>query len=250
MPATGKYKVYLNGFTVHQQTWDHAFELDGKADEVYLTVASSLISGGNPAPLTPAQTATIGDTNGKSGRIQGGSARGGRGGLVSGDSFPKAEPWARGSDPVPQSLPMLVWTGELVQDRDVLAVMPSIVESDEGGPDVYNSLVDFASQAVDILAPSILELGGAGSAPYIAATQAGLLVLRGFRTVAGQAGDRPIGMRNGTYDQPIYTLDYDKAEQQLSNGGNYGPGVTEIAFLDSPDIGAGRYSLYVQVERA
>jgi hypothetical protein len=30
------YDVTLEGFTVHTQTWDHAFNIDGWADEVYI----------------------------------------------------------------------------------------------------------------------------------------------------------------------------------------------------------------------
>ncbi len=37
--STGRYRVAINGFSVTAETWDDAFEWDGKRDEVFLSTS-------------------------------------------------------------------------------------------------------------------------------------------------------------------------------------------------------------------
>jgi hypothetical protein len=246
--SSGNYAVYANGFRVNQQTWDDALQFDGKGDEVLVKSVVSLVSNGQPRPVPSPQTYTIGDTNGKVGRIRGGSLSS-KGGLRSGDTFPTAEPWRRINGVSAVSLPMRLWTGTLVQGQDVLTIVPSIFEDDEGGTDLYNAFVPWALDAVNTLAPHIQGLVP-GSAPYVTATQAGLQVLASATSLVGKKATRPIGMQNGRFDAPMLILDRDAAERIATTDLGKGPGVFEITYNDSSEIGAGSYTLYLSVERA
>ena len=59
------YEVTLEGFTVHNQTWDTMWQTDGKADEVYIYTDIRLIDqAGNLLLRSEKQSDTMGDTNG------------------------------------------------------------------------------------------------------------------------------------------------------------------------------------------
>jgi hypothetical protein len=245
--SSGNYAVFVNGFRVNQETWDNALQTDGKRDEVFVEARVGHVRNAAPILNQSRRTATIGDTNWKIGRIKGGSASS-KGGLRSGDEFPKAEPWARANGASPNGLPMKLWQGTLVEGQDVLTVIPSIIEDDEGGVDMYSSLVAWGANAVNTLAPSLQQLLGPGASPYVAAAQAGLQVLSSLPV--GKNGNRPIGIQGGVYNPQILTLDYRLAEAVVGTDLGKGPGVVEFTYTDSTDIGAGSYSLYLQVERA
>lgn len=42
-PKTGTYRVTINGLYVRSESWDHAFEVDGKGDEVYIDVQARTV---------------------------------------------------------------------------------------------------------------------------------------------------------------------------------------------------------------
>jgi len=51
-PKQAKFRVTLNGFAVNQETWDHALEVDGKRDEVYIRYDTRLINNEATSVLT------------------------------------------------------------------------------------------------------------------------------------------------------------------------------------------------------
>ena len=139
----GKYRVTINGIKVNRETLDNPAEIDGKRDEIYVKAKSQVFHSVGVA-LTPEKTVrsrTHGDINAArwqdpskpNFRIQAGSASG-KGGIMTGDAFPnKLMPWKR--DPSAsegeRTFPLLVWEGELYQDMNSVAIIPSIWEDDE-----------------------------------------------------------------------------------------------------------------------
>lgn len=114
---TRKYQVFINGFVCTNQTWDDAFNWDGKADEVFIAVGYKRANknGTILESKEPDQTPVMGDTWNLPNRVQVGSAWGGRGGIISGDAFPTRNPWIQ--SPPPQAdrnwPPYKVWEGAL-----------------------------------------------------------------------------------------------------------------------------------------
>ena len=250
MPESGNYAVYVNGFTVHQQTWDDALQWDGNGDEVFIPVKVAVTTDGKAFSQPLRRTPTMGDTNGKNGRVKAGSLSN-KGGLQTGDEFPTPNPYQRQVPVAPTVPPWKVWEGTLEQGRHVLTVIPAIMEDDEGGEHPFNAWVAWADQAVDTMAPSLQQLLGPEALPYLTATQAGLEVLSSLPNVVGKKGTRPIGIQNGTAEPTLLVLDHAAAERLVdSDPQGLGPGVVQFSYQDSTELGAGSYSLYLQVERA
>ncbi len=256
-PAKGKYRVTVNGYRVVSETWDHALQVDGKGDEVYLSVGMKVldkegkprvpVSGGNPE----AKSATMGDTNGQHGRVAAGS-RSRAGGLRSGDSVPTGEPWRLEGDPIADRVPFNAGTVELVEGLDTLVVSPTIWEWD-GGADLFRDYVGwFQSTAAKVPTPA----AGSTAGIVLEATKIGLGVAMDAsdRGILGNAADRPIGIKtqgaNGfTFDPQVLTLDHAAAEWLVANDPQgKGMGVVELSFQDDPKY-HGHYTLYVQVTK-
>ena len=67
------YEVTLEGFTVNNQTWDHALNVDGWGDEVYVNTDVRVIDqAGAVLVRSEKSTAVMGDTNGFSARVRAG----------------------------------------------------------------------------------------------------------------------------------------------------------------------------------
>lgn len=119
----GKYRISVTGFTVNHQTEDDALQLDGKGDEVFLSVAVLEPTALGNVPRWHgrsrlAESAVIGDRNGFSTRIRGGSLSD-QGGLQTGDVVR-----------LPQ--PFVVWEGPMTTP---IVVIPTIWEWDNGSMD-------------------------------------------------------------------------------------------------------------------
>lgn len=131
-PASGRYRVTINGIHVNGETWDTALQTDGKGDEIFVLVdLRYLNAGGNPVgPSTQITTAIYGDTNGFPSRIKAGT-RSPQGGIRTGDNIPDGSaPWARFGLPQPSRLPLFVWEGTLTDGRDGVLIVPAIWEQD------------------------------------------------------------------------------------------------------------------------
>jgi hypothetical protein len=137
----GTFRVTINGFSVDQECWDDALQLDGKRNECFVWAESRLIDHqGNTLIKSVNRSRIIGDTNGFPDRLQGGTAST-VGGLRTGDVYPRNPPWQRVSAPQPDRLPMLVFEGDLVQGQQGVAIVTSIWEWDGNG-DLFNDFLD------------------------------------------------------------------------------------------------------------
>ena len=98
-PRRGRYRVTVNGFTVHHETKDDALQLDGKRDEVYVTVQVAVVDRTRRVRMSStARTKVMGDVNDHNGRIRAGSASR-EGGIRTGDDVPGPEPWRLRGEP-------------------------------------------------------------------------------------------------------------------------------------------------------
>ncbi len=261
-PKQAKFRVTLNGFAVNQETWDHAFEVDGKRDEVYVRYDTRLVNSEATTLLSSNnRTKVMGDTNGFSDRVQAGSASS-LGGLKTGDAFPNSTPWARSGDIMFDRPPIKLFEGTLTEGKTGVAITPTIWEWD-GGTDMFNSwgqlIVDNGPEIAQAVAnfingPSVPGTPSQGD--FIKTNlETGLPALFELASgITGQAKDRPIGLTptEGGYDfnSKSLVLTYETATLATQNDlGAGGLGVLAIPFEDSADIGSGQYTAYVQIER-
>ena len=255
---TGRFRVTLNGFTVNRQTFDHALDADGKSDEIFFLNKVALYrkdAGGQIRVrfLPIIDSRIMGDVNGQTGRVRAGSASG-QGGLRTGDRFPSQEPWARAEEPRVDTLPMLLWEGELTKGEAWVKIVPTIWEWDNGDRHLrarwdsntehwLNSPHDpeLTVPPTPLVYPLSL-LGGAGASRSAA--------WHAF----GTAEDRPVGMkkdRRGAelFDPTWLVLTFENATRAVSEvQSTKGVGIVEIPYTDSDEFN-GDYTLYLQVER-
>lgn len=251
------YEITLEGFTVQNQTWDTLWQTDGKADEVYIYTDARLYDqAGNLLLRSERQTDTIGDTNGFPFRVRAGSASA-LGGLRTGDHFPYAPPWQRQGVLQNTRPPMLLWAGELTDQRAV-TITPTIWEWD-GGTDLFNewgrALVDNGPAIAAAVINIINATQGAIIPTDVIKTnlEMGLPPLyKLLNNILGQAGDRPIGMveegGNAVFKSKSLAMNNRLAEVAVTNDFGYGPGIVGIQYQDSARL-AGNYMLYLKVTK-
>lgn len=263
MPS-GRYRVIVNGFVCTNQTWDDAFNWDGKADEVFMAVGYKKVnkSGTILESHSPDQTPVMGDTWNLPNRVQAGTAWGGRGGIISGDAFPTRTPWLQ-SQPVQDDRnwpPYKIWEGDLTKGEDAVFITPTIWEWDPG-QDAWSGLIDwfrktdaqFGQKAKEIVAAQ------APSSTWIVdAVSLGIQILAtipGLWSMGGKSMNRPIGMERHPDNSDGYKfnpqtlmLTYDLAELLLrENPHGKGNGVLSFRYIDDPFL-RGDYTLYLQLE--
>jgi hypothetical protein len=128
------YRVVLNGFRVHRETYDTAFETDGKGDEVFiLSEAVTIDRAGDLSSRVSRQSKTYGDINGFSERVQAGF-RSDMGGLKTDDRVPNrdlSQPRRTGIRIFNYYLPLLLWQGNLQDGQNAIVIMPTIWEWDQ-----------------------------------------------------------------------------------------------------------------------
>lgn len=253
---SGEYMVTINGFWVTSETWDHAGEVDGKGDEVYLSTGTKVLdASGNPVLDVQggglvSRSKVMGDTNQQNNRLACGS-RSSAGGIRSGDWCMIERPWELdGIGPQPDRPPMKVIQTTLVDGQNSLVVSPTIWEWD-GGADAYTEWTTFFRDAVnEVPAPAT---GGTG-AIVLTAAKIGLELALAAAPIIGQAGDRPIGIQEQSgssvkFDPYLITLDYKAAEWLVNNDpSGKGKGVIELQYKDAAKY-RGDYSLYLQVTK-
>lgn len=272
-PQHGRFRITITGFDVVAQTWDDAFQRDGKDDEVFLVTETRMLTlGDHPtvATLDQLRSKVMGDTNGFEDRIRAGKASE-DGGLRTGDSVPAVGSNFRRGEPRPDRLPMLVWEGELGDDTPVI-VVPTIWEWDgDAGP--LDGLVRTLLSPLDTLGESFdaahhdkwrQGLTGPQLRGYIPGVVARLSEVQLARnvigehrfqeaTVVGSAGDRPIGMEMGegsryTFNPWVITMSRSDAAYTATHDAGSGLGVIKLPYIDGPAL-RGSYNLYVQVEQ-
>lgn len=266
--STGKYYVSVNGFRCNRQSWDDAFNWDGKADEVFIAVGYKTVNktGTILESRNPEATPVMGDTWNQSNRIQAGSASN-RGGIITGDAYPTMAPWVR-SRPLDDTMdwpPYTIWEGALTQGEDVIFITPTIWEWDPG-TSFWDTLLawhvaidaEFGQRAKDVFAGRWPVTGWFFDAISLGLQTAG--TLQGIWGGLGRSGNRPIGIQRdpnnpGSNDAVVFNpqflmLTYDTAEWLTNtNPSGKGNGIISYRYVDDNYL-AGDYSLYLQVEKS
>lgn len=255
----GKYRVRLAGFKVNTQTEDHKLEFDGKGDEVYLMAdvrlldakGNRVLQGWDPS----ARTKTFGDTNKQNGRIKAGSARGGKGGLITGDEYPQP-PFGNTVPSEPFDLPMTLWEGVLEGENAVI-ITPVIFEFDGSNTaEAAEAWFGWVKETSELLQNSeefkqIIGPKGVGYLKLIGLAQG--IKISFIEQVLGKDGDRPIGSdRKGKelqFQPQTLVLNREKAERLIDNQIGPLPGVFAITYNDKGGNGPGDYTVFIQVQR-
>jgi hypothetical protein len=255
---SARFRVTINGFKVLRQSSDDSLERDGRGDEVFFLSQWRTTEGGRTLRSSEMlRSRVMGDINGRSDRVQAGSARPGAfasgvvGGLLSGNAFPN-DPSVLSGAPTADRAPMLLFDGELTASQ-VLVVVPTIWEQD--GPDdiltsigrIFNPVLDNGARSV---APAPQYPGLLGR---ILATEGDLgRDVRVGLGIFGDPHDRPIGMqlgRDNYFFQPQrLRFSFADAEEASRTRFGYGDGVIPITYTDA-DALQGNYTIFVQIQR-
>src|SRR4051794_10490228 len=258
----GKYRMTINGFTCHNETWDDPWQKDGKRDELFFAVNTKIVGrDGTVKRQLSSESDVMGDTNGQPGRIQAGSASD-RGGIRTGDRFPdKDRPWEHGDALDGHRYPpYVIWEGDLSDGGDVVLLTPTLWEFDPGGSVIEGWVAwqvetdkTFGQRAKDIVS---------GKWPITASVfDAVSLGIQTFGSLFGQwgplgsQGSRPIGLqpdpadpKGVLFNPTIVALSAETAEHLANaNDQGLGRGILELVFKDHKDLG-GDYSVYLQIE--
>ncbi|MGY1727821.1 hypothetical protein ACI79J_12705 [Geodermatophilus sp. SYSU D01062] len=256
-----RYRVAINGFWCHNETWDDVFNWDGKHDEVFLSVNTKVVDDkGTVLDNLNSESELMGDTWQLPGRVQAGSASD-RGGIVSGDKFPWDRPMIR-QDSLNTTLrvpPYVIWEGELPSNRLVF-LTPTIWEWDPGAG-AWDGWLDWQKQTDEKYGDRAEEIFGKIwpiSKPVFDAVSLGIqtfATLAGLWSPLGQSMRRPIGLQrdpanpNGSLFNPVtIALNTETADYlATSNPQGHGNGIRELVYADDPYL-RGVYSIYLQVE--
>lgn len=240
----GQFQIVVCGWKCVKETIDHALQVDGKGDEVWVVAR---FQGPNDGNSTVVRTKTMGDINGKPGRVQAGS-RSKKGGIKTGDQFP-ANPfdkpnlvgrWQADSRP---DLPFVVWEGELVDGKPGVELELSIWEDDEGGAKLWEDVLKVLNAPIVKNRLKNVEVHRDGSTRFVVdLSEIGELM----RVVFGVAKDRPIGLPKRT------TITYSAAKQIAATPrtAEIPEGVVAITFKDSEEpkhANQGEYLLWLRV---
>ena len=256
----GEYRIKLAGFRVNNETLDHALQVDGKRDEVFLKADVRILDGkGNRViegfdPAT--RTLTFGDINGHNGRKQAGSASN-KGGLRTGDVYPHP-PDGTISPSEDHDLPMTLWEGPLVKGENAVVVTPVIFEYDGTRvAEAHEGWVRWVKETSAKLHGSeeFKKLIGNQGETYlklISLAQEIKLSLTDNGPL-GRDGDRPIGAeRKGNeliFQPKSIVLNYDAVETILKHQIGPKKGIYELNYVDSGGFGNGDYTIYLLIER-
>jgi hypothetical protein len=264
VPAHAIFRVQLQGFVVHRQTWDDALNSDGWGDEVYVVYNLDTIDLLGRTDLIRTSswgsfTSLYGDTGGGSNTVRAGSATP-NGGLQTGDRYPSG-PWTSST-----SVGSTFFEAELVRGRSALVLIPAIFESDRSRSitDAYNRAV-FASRTAVQGAVTELIRGPALTTAAQILRRGETLGLDGLTSsvlhgagFTGESGDRPVGMvppppgrstATYTFVPQGFVLTYEAADAIVNNDlFGAGRGVAVVRYNDDERL-RGQYSLFFHIER-
>lgn len=192
----GRYRVTLNGFTAQRQTYDHFLQIDGKGDEIYFATYVAEIDTTAPDLLRHwvVTSRAMGDRNGYPDRVKMGF-NSSLGGIRSGDRHPLPSPQQRVGPIARDSLPMLLWEGELVQGQRAVVISPTVWEWDDN-PELYSYwLVSRGAAIQRLLDPDVIlsALDNRAYFPFDIGTPGFLVKTNMF----ADPRDRPIGLELG-----------------------------------------------------
>jgi hypothetical protein len=245
----GRFQIVVCGWKCLRETTDHALQVDGKGDEVWVAARFQRPSDSNS---TVVRSKTMGDVNDKRGRVQAGS-RSNKGGIRTGDQFPskpfdKANPvpatgWHADSHP---TLPFVIWEGELVDGKPGVELELSIWEDDEGGAKLWEDVLKVLSAPIvnDRLKNIEVHKSKDGSTSFVI-DMSGIGDL--MQSIFGVAKDRPIGLPKAK------SVTYSSAKQVVATPptAEVPDGVVTIMFKDSEEpkhANQGEYVLWLQVK--
>lgn len=196
----GRYRVWVLGFRVIRETLDNPLELDGKRDEVYLraAVVERGPDGQNVGVVTELQTRVHGDINAPAWRsptspqrrIQAGSASA-DGGLMTGDAFPVTAPWQlRPVAPAPESFPLLLWEGDLMQGLNSVQAAFQLWETDDLPNAPATNLGSYSPEAaaLDVARPAAQRLSVASAMRLLTRQFTGDRTARGHLLMISEPG--------------------------------------------------------------
>jgi len=252
------FRITVNGFHVEAETWDDALELDGKRDEVFITVRAQRFrrDGAPTGPGTQLVTPVMGDVNGLPGRVRAGSASD-LGGLRTGDSFPTDEPHRRTTPLAVERVvpPFEAWTGTLQEGGDAVTIQPAIWEWDPG-QNTFQGWLSAITATNDKLGDRVRAVVKDLAPGKEAFYDAGSIVLDGIvqitESILGMSKSRPIGTTraaDGTfqYEQPALVFTYESAKVAAATSQLGVAGLLPMSFQDDPYL-RGHYLLYLQIE--
>lgn len=253
---SGRYRVTMIGFDVNAQTVGDPFG-DGLGDEVYLAanVSTYNLSTNAWGARGVVRSLVFGDVNNQQGRVLAGTLSP-KGGLKSGDAYPLSGGGTTpASTPKSNTIPMLLWEGQLTNDVDLLLIAPSLWESDASDAAFgdWNRWVQVKLDPVKWY-PLKTELAATTMTPIRDADASYV------PSVRGAGVDHPIGIvtisqtSGTTYAQFYLALTRRKLEALLSptsTVGGLGPGVLALPMTDlhTAEGFGGAYTAYLRFER-
>ncbi len=253
---SGKYRVTIIGFDVNAQTVGDPFT-DGLGDEVYLVahVSTFNLSTGAVGVQGVIRSFLFGDVTNLPGRVKAGTLSQ-NGGLKSGDAYPLSGGGTMPPvTPEANTVPMLLWEGQLTNDVDLLLIAPSVWESDgnDAALSDWSHWIETGAHPLNYQ-PLQNEITATGITPirHSDASYVG--------TLRGPGVDHPIGIvtvsstTSTTYAQMYLALTRRKIEAALSPSSTVGglaPGVLAVPLKDlySAEGFGGAYTVYLRVER-
>lgn len=268
--------MLITGFRCIKQTWDHAGNADGWADEVFLQAQVGELDSAGAQRSWQRKTKVYGQDADQvwpgivivpphlAGRVRAGTATA-LGGVRTGDHFPfLPAPWWQVGPPAVDRLPLLLFerVAPINSMNGLLTIVPSIWEYDNGKPldtswgDAEARFIAELGQKVRdgaaALAKFFPPLAVVGAFVAVASALVPHLLVFG-KTFIGQAGDRPIGQHRNpdgqrSYDPAVLVIDLTKMASAAAVQNGFGPGVYPIRRKDTgPQIGDGEYDLFVKV---
>jgi hypothetical protein len=261
-PRESFWEVTLNGVRCDTQTWDDVLNRDGWGDEIYFGI-QTLITDTDGNLLTWPDTSRSrihGQAEGFVNRVPAGT-RTPTGGFQTQDQYPTPDPSNRqGRRLSGDALPMQLWSGPL-HENTLVAFTPTIWEWD-GGQDALTTLfqqlntngVAIAKAVADVFG-TIDPARGAIVKPVVEVINGALPALTAFLgAFIGQAGDRPIGTQqdaqgNRSFKPQTFILNEAIGERLLANSFGDGPGIVEVEYKDSPNIGGGIYRVWLEARK-
>ncbi|MCA2216278.1 hypothetical protein [Jidongwangia harbinensis] len=276
-----RYQISINGFDVKNQSWDHALQVDGKDDEVFIGWNSKKMRSDGTLIYEAAtrKSATIGDVNGQSGRVVGGSASS-KGGLRDGDRYPHDKPWMKKRVFDLPAIPPFIWSPtrieispevpsgrdyppmncftDTITEGEVVYFTPSIWEFDLG-QSAWEGMLAWLRDTDDKFGARAKEIFTKVFPPnnwIFDAVSLGIQTASTLTSITGSSGSRPIGtVRSATnpatfvFNPWILELTFERAEALIAaEPAGVGHGVLAIPYTDDISL-RGSYQLYLQVER-
>lgn len=269
------YRVTLNGFRVNRETYDTAFETDGKGDEVFIVSEAALINRTFAVRhRVSRRSKTYGDTNGFTERVQAGG-RSEKGGLKTGDRAPNrdlSQPRPAGMSTLNDDFPMLLWQGDLYDGNNAVVIMPTIWEWDlrsinfpphpgavipHDVPPPLKLQLDFDRWLRNDFGRFVAtRIRTVFRSPFVGQAQrAGWAQERSNADIftMGTNGTRVIGLRpaervasTDVFQPMVLILTFAAAEQVLRNSN----GIFELTYEEPRCCGLeGSYTLFLQLER-